>query len=221
MLGAEECPTGMLGMVEPNDGRHRPISTFFHVGVNLSLERRHGREGYAWQAASLQPDGSLPWKPLPGHDDPDFTLWTYGEPWGRVDRLRPGDYAFFIVTAKTPAPSWGYFMVAWMKAEAVYRVSRGRVDPEPLPFHGPRLRANAHFARGDPRFSVLLGDPSGSKRMFLRPVRVSAREIPLPELRDLWAGPVSRLKGYWFKKWLGPKQTLRLLSFVEAGELGA
>lgn len=192
-------------------------STFFHIGVNLSLERRF--KDPTWTAPRLDPKGELPYVPLPRHVDPDFPLVTYGEPWGRIDKLSPGDCAFFIESGLphgTIAPvragaEWAYFIVAFFITEKVYKVRNKVLDP--LPPDGDdagRVAANAHYLREDPSFSVLLGERSLSRIFFDRPVMISKGQYPFREIAFL-LDISPHAKGYWFKRWFDEEQTESLL----------
>ena len=53
--------------------------------------------------------------------------------------------------------------------------------------------------------------------MSAKPVRITDRETPLPEVRDAIGNPPARkLMGYWFKRWLEPPMTLKLLRLAGA-----
>lgn len=177
----------------------------------------------AWEAPRLGPDGRIPWIPLPEHADPDFSRFTYGEPWGRVDKLGLGDYAFFIESGLphgTIAPvkagaEWAYFIVAFFVAEKVYRVRDNVLDPPPLNGDDDgRVTANAHYLRRDYSFSVLLGDRALSRIFFDKPVKISKGQYPFREVSFL-LDLSEHAKGYWFKRWFNQEQTEKLLKMVQ------
>ncbi len=209
-------------------------SSFWHIGVNKSLENQY--KDYGWRAPRIHSDGSIDWCPLPDHNDPDFNNLTYGEPWGRIDSLRPGDVAFFIESATTNEwKTWAYYLVAVFVTEEVYHVEAkqtpctiealiqryvGKVDRSaPLREHALRVRNNAHWIREDPRFSVLLGEKAASKILFQKPIKISEAQDPLPGVKRALNFDLNRkYVGYWWKKWFDDRDTRAMLAYIDLKE---
>ena len=197
-------------------------SSFWHVGVNKSLEERYLKEG--WRAPRILPDWSIEWKPLPDHNDPDFKRLTYGEPWGRIKSLQPGDVAFFIESATgNEWESWAYYVVAAFITENVYSVFDRAIEaPRPKREtarmeQAARVQHNAHWLRGDRSFAVLLGDIEKSKLLFRTPLVISKRQDPLPNVKTaLGLEPARRYTGYWWKQWFGDSETKAMMGLIES-----
>src|ERR1039458_3672882 len=101
-------------------------SSFWHIGINKTEESHRksllSSSNSEWQAPRIQKDGSIEFKPLPNHHDPDFAKLTYGEPWGRIDRLRENDIAFFIESGTSDEwKTWAYYVVNYFIVEEVYK----------------------------------------------------------------------------------------------------
>ncbi len=155
--------------------------------------------------------------PLPDHVDPDFENLTYGEPWGRIDKLDVGDIAFFIESAtKDEWKTWSYFVIAYFVVEMVYRYKSGKWFPGSISESDQfRIDNNAHALRRDDHYSILLGDKSSSKLLFQSPFRLSEKQTPTSEnVQALRLGRDKELTGYWWKKWFDEKSTFRLLELI-------
>ncbi len=167
-------------------------------------------------APRIQNDGSIQFKPLLDHIDPDFKNLTYGEPWGRIDRLDVGDIAFFIESAtKDEWKSWSYFVVAYFVVENVYKYRSQNWLPIPSKQDRLRIDQNAHKLRGDAAFSILLGSKIRSKLMLEAPFRMSECQSPTEQVRvALRLGSEKHLVGYWWKKWFDSAPTEGLLELI-------
>lgn len=170
---------------------------------------------FGLQEPHLQPDGSMPYVPLPDHYDPDFVELTYGDPFGRLNKLNPNDFALFIESGTVSPTDWGYFIVAALATEAVYVKKHGLWAPEPSGEHLRRILLNAHERRGDTEYAILLGDAICSKMRLVNPVRISKAQDPRLEVKSALNLPSNMLRGYWFKKWFGHKETENLLGLIE------
>jgi hypothetical protein len=185
-------------------------SSFFHVGVNRSLAANSKGQ---LQEPQLQPDGSLPYVPLPDHRDPDFERLTYGDPFGRLRRLEIGDVAWFIESG-TDGESWGYYLVAFFDVQAVYSIPPLLSLQPSIPLADlTRIVKNAHHQRGDSKYDVVLGGPK-SQLLFQNPVKISNGQDPLPWIKELLALPQKPLTGYWFKRWFESRSTMQFLLSV-------
>lgn len=192
-------------------------STFFHVGVNLTNAKY-----YHLPKPKLTSCGSLPFTPLPDHHDPDFVYLTYGDPFGRLGKFDEGDVAWFIASATINNDDWGYFLIGYFIAEAIYRKQQNtRLEPvwlssKQLPMtedHRVRIGRNAHERRGDLVYDIILGNKLSSKLFFGKPFRISLKQDATNCVKSALNLPVgASTKGYWFKKWFGDKETANLLA---------
>ncbi|MHB2035188.1 MAG: hypothetical protein ACYCPW_00390 [Nitrososphaerales archaeon] len=193
-------------------------SSFWHVGINKTLEtysRRLSQDNVL--APRVQHNGSIQFKPLPNHVDPDFQNLTYGEPWGRVDKLEPGDVAFFIESATSDEwLTWSYFVIAYFVVERIYKFSSNEWYPEISSAEDKiRIDQNAHKLRGDSAFSILLGVREKSRLLFQRPFRMSDAQKPIEEVRVvLGLDNKKQLVGYWWKKWFDGVETELFLKLL-------
>jgi len=188
-------------------------STFFHIGVNVSMERdKKGR------APRISPrDGSIPFVPLPEHNDPDFQNLTYGDPWGRLGSFDTNDIAWFIESAVRTPSDWGYYVVAYFAIEDVYQKKNGLWNKPIQRDHKSRIDANFHESHGDPEYAVIVGDQTKSQLLFNRPLRISEQQDPYNDIKVILGMPSKRATGYWFKKWFDQQATRSLLKKVSSG----
>jgi hypothetical protein len=195
-------------------------SSFWHIGVNKSIELNSkiplaSRQQY--RAPRIGSDGSIECKLLPDHEDPDFGNCTYGEPWGRIDKLLVNDIAFFIESGTGDEwKTWAYYLVAVFVTENVYHFREGIWTPSsPRDDHLTRIRNNAHFRRNDPNYAVLLGNKAKSRIMFDKPSRISQGEEPTENTRlSLKLDPNSHYTGYWWKRWFENDENERFLKQI-------
>ena len=187
-------------------------STFFHIGVNRSNASR-----YRTSEPVVNPDGSIPYVPLPDHLDPDFQNLTYGDPSGRLRRLNKHDIAWFIESGTLSVVDWGYFLVAYFVIEDVYHKEAGIWDKKPAESQVSRIRSNAHEAGREADYDIILGEPNISKLSFLSPLRISFGEDAVGEVRRVLGLSVKPTKGYWFKRWFDEPATKGLLEKLSIG----
>jgi len=168
-------------------------------------------------APRIRQNGSIPYRPLPDHRDPDFKRLTYGEPWGRINPLKEGDVAFFIESGTNDEwKSWGYYVVAYFVTERVYVYNAGNWTPKlEIEEHIERINENAHAKRGDLHYAVLLGDVVRSKFLFTEPLKLTVGQGPILPVKFAMKLPISkRYTGYWWKTWFGAAQTKALLTLI-------
>ncbi len=191
-------------------------STFFHVGVNRTMARAGGlKEPY------LDPDGSIPFVPLPNHHDPDFDELTYGDPWGRLNKFDKGDVAWFIESGSSTNSDWGYYLVAFFVIDEVYAKSGGNWSSPVRTSHLSRIIKNAHEIRGDQNYAIILGNKDHSKLLFSTPLQISLRQDPFHNIKIALGLPVEKEAiGYWFKKWFQNKETTALLRIARRHSSG-
>ncbi len=191
-------------------GNSRVEHSFFHIGVNRTNAQKYGvREPH------VQSNGPIPWVPLPDHRDPDFDRFTYGDPWGRLGNFKRDDIAWFLESGTVNHRDWGYYLVAYFLAEAVYRKKAGIWDTTPTPAQMARISYNQHELRADTDYAILLGDITKSRRVFERPLRITKAQDLLGEYKALLGMPANkRTIGYWFKKWFEERHTRSLLKKV-------
>jgi len=186
-------------------------STFFHIGVNRTMAQK-----YHLQEPQIQSDGSIPYVPLPEHNDPNFDDLTYGDPWGRLALFNNDDVAFFIESGTISKNDWGYYLVAYFVVETVYTKHQGVWIKSPLPIHYDQVSRNAHEIREDLNYSIIFGKKELSRLLFLHPLRISKGQDVYPEIKPVLRLPDEPTYGYWFKRWLGHNITVDLLSFIGA-----
>jgi hypothetical protein len=185
-------------------------SSFFHIGVNRTMAKLRGLEH-----PRLNPDGSIPFVPLPKHHDPDFSNLTYGDPWGRLNSFRRGDIAWFIESGTVVGADWGYYLVAYLVVKDVYAKSEGVWDRPVKTAHLERIAENAHEIRKDENYAIILGDKDSSKLLFSNPLRISLRQDPFDSIKTALGLPLAkRATGYWFKRWFQDRSTSNLLRIV-------
>ncbi len=185
-------------------------STFFHVGVNKTMEREEGL-----RAPRIKSDGSIEFIPLPAHHDPDLDNLTYGDPFGRLERFEKGDIAWFIESVILDRGDWGYFLMTYFVIEDMYYKHDSETWNKSLrPDHADRIAKNAHEIRGDTYYAIILGDREKSHVLLNHPFRLSEGEDPYPLIKSALGFPERSLRGYWYKKWFLDSETTKLLKLL-------
>jgi len=185
-------------------------STFFHVGINRGMAREQ-----AFVEPQVGPCNRIPYVPLPDHYDPDFNNLTYGDPFGRLAKLQPGDIIWFIESGTVDLGDWGYYIVAYFVVEAVYLKKNGAWNREPEADHLSRIVVNAHEKGGDLDYAIVLGDGSKSLLLFESAFRISVGENAYDDIKIALGLPIEKpTRGYWFKKWFSDRATKNLLGRI-------
>lgn len=172
------------------------------------------REGV--QEPEINPDGSIPFIPLPSHHDPDLDNLTYGDPWGRLYSFSRGDIAWFIESGTVSKADWGYYLMAYFVIEDMY-AKKGGIWSKPVhSSHLQRIAKNAHEKRGDDDYAIILGSKE-SDNLLKNPLRISVGQDPHDHIKRILGLPVAkRATGYWFKKWFYGEPTKNLLRQLSA-----